>query len=244
MVNLKLFEKALMCLQGASEPFSWHVGGSFALAYQYQHREVDDLDIVVSDVNFLQSLSPRLNESSASVLSHEDSYEEGSACLMLDTDEGRIFFKVEPRLSTGIGVDALHTLSGVMVTMETPVEIILKRVFYRFIEGHAEFPIQNFGDEDMFDLACVIQKDGALLLQERSIFGKKVRWLDRPTRSSLSVDCYRESADRRIKGVPDEFSGLLKTAPEVINRFLETHFREELIGKEMLVMIRDQAHEE
>lgn len=207
------------------------------MAYQYQHLEVDDIEIIVSDANFLQALSPRVNDKSASILDHEDSYEEGAACLIIETEEGLIFFKVEPFLSSGVAVDTLVELNGHQVIMETPIEVMLKRVTYRMIYGRRQLPIQGFENEDWFDLACVIQKDGALLCQERAIFGLKARYLDRNMMRS-SDECYQYSSERRIKAVPDEFKPLLKSAPSVIREFLKKNFLEEIIGKEMVAHIR------
>lgn len=229
MVNLKLFDNALLCLQGVHQHTrkiaSWRIGGNFALAYQYQHRKVDDIEIIVSDVNFLQALSPRVNDKSASILEHDDSYVEGAACLIIDTEEGRVYFKVEPFLSTYGSPERVIELNDMNVMFETPVEIILKRVTYKMLSGNPEIPIQSFGTEDIFDLACVIQKDSQALLAERSIFALRSRWLCREVMVS-SFDHYEYDAKKRIKVVSEEFKPLMTSGTGIIMAFIEQYFLE------------------
>jgi len=59
-----LFKTALAILDGAGlSADEWSFGGGTALALRYKHRESKDIDISITDAQWLPYLTPRLNPS-------------------------------------------------------------------------------------------------------------------------------------------------------------------------------------
>lgn len=118
----------------------WAVGGGTVLAYYYRHRMSKDIDIFFENPQYLNGLSPRVNE----VVESAVYYQEQSNSISLTFPEGKIDFIVAPNL-TGY-IQRKNNFFGHMVYLEDAVEIVIKKLFYR-----GEFLIGR----DLFDLAVV-----------------------------------------------------------------------------------------
>lgn len=127
----------------------WSFGGGTALMFQIDHRESHDIDLFLDDPQVLPFLNP---ETQGYALSRApDSYEgDGTRALKLVfADLGEIDFIccasiVEPPYEK-------RDVRGQRVQLETPAEIVAKKVWYR--GGH-------FLPRDMFDMAAVADELG------------------------------------------------------------------------------------
>ncbi|WP_416066726.1 nucleotidyl transferase AbiEii/AbiGii toxin family protein [Rhizobium sp. ZK1] len=128
---------------------SWSFGGGTALMLQINHRESFDVDIFVDDPQLLPYLNPQTQGYALDV--RPDAYQsDGSRALkIVFSDVGEIDFICAPSLSGDPIVNA--QVRGRDVLLETPAEIIAKKIFYR---GASMQP------RDMFDIACVMKAVG------------------------------------------------------------------------------------
>lgn len=142
MENSKiLLERAINILKSNNVPNNeWTVGGGTVLAHYFSHRLSKDIDIFLSNRQYLNGLSPRINEFSELALD----YQEQSGFISLTFPEGKIDFIVAPNL-TGFRSCKNDFLEH-EVYLEDAVEIVIKKLFYR-----GEFLIGR----DIFDLAVV-----------------------------------------------------------------------------------------
>lgn len=141
-----LFARALLIIDAAAAvlgEFTWSFGGGTALMLKYRHRYSRDVDIFVRDPQFIGHLTPRLSPTAEAVT---DQYEEGGEFVKLRLAEGEIDF-----IGTGWLTATPFEPEPVMgrtVNVETPAEIIAKKVRYR---------AQSFKARDLFDLATVFE---------------------------------------------------------------------------------------
>lgn len=128
---------------------NWSFGGGTALMLQIDHRESHDIDLFLDDPQYLPYLNP---ETQGIKLDRApDSYQAGTDVLKLAYEDlGEIDFiccdNILPDPTTTSDV------RGHAVAIETPAEIIAKKVFYRG---------WSFQPRDMFDLAAVADHFGS-----------------------------------------------------------------------------------
>jgi hypothetical protein len=130
-------------------PPIWSFGGGTALMLQIDHRESHDIDLFLDDPQLLPFLNPETQ--GIDVARRPDSYStDGTKVLKLAfQDIGEIDFIC--------CADILESSSqpsdvrGLTVQLETPAEIVAKKVYYRG---------WNFQPRDMFDLAAVAEGCG------------------------------------------------------------------------------------
>ena len=123
----KLLQKAIAVLDLAGIPTKdWTFGGGTALSFWLHHRVSRDIDIFLTDAQLLLLASPRLNSRIAGMVSR---YEESMASLKVYFSDGEVDFIIAPHLTE----DCCRTMSvgDRSVLVETPVEIVLKKLFYR-----------------------------------------------------------------------------------------------------------------
>lgn len=128
---------------------AWSLGGGTALMLQIDHRESHDIDLFLDDPQILPFLNP---ETQDIVLERRpDRYDtDGIGVLKLAyMDLGEIDFIC---VSSIVDEPArLSDVRGRTIALETPAEIIAKKVFFRG---------RNFQPRDMFDLAAVAKQYG------------------------------------------------------------------------------------
>lgn len=154
----RLFDQACSIISQANSNFTvldrWSFGGGTALMLQIDHRESFDVDIFVDDPQVLPYLNPQTQEFTLDV--NPDAYSfDGTHALKIVFDSiGEIDFIVASNLTLEPVKKTL--IRGQKVDLETPAEIIAKKIFYR---GASMQP------RDMFDIACVLQNthDNALI---------------------------------------------------------------------------------
>jgi hypothetical protein len=133
----------------ATYPFAWTFGGGTALMLQIDHRESHDVDLFFDDPQLLPFLNPTTQDYRLS--RRPDSYRsDGSHVAKLIFDGmGEIDFICCGSVTT---MPALpHEIAGRTIRLETPGEIVAKKIQYR---GARLQP------RDMFDVAAVIDRCG------------------------------------------------------------------------------------
>lgn len=128
---------------------NWSFGGGTALMLQIDHRESHDIDLFLNDPQILPFLNPEIQ--GIPLKQCPDSYDsDGAGVLKLAyRDLGEIDFICAPSIVTH--PVAPSEVRGRVVSLESPAEIIAKKVYFRG---------WNFQPRDMFDLAAVAEKRG------------------------------------------------------------------------------------
>lgn len=140
-----LFLRALTIIDAASVKigaFTWSFGGGTALMLKYRHRYSKDIDIFLRDPQFIGHLTPRLSVAAEAAT---DDYEEGAEWVKLRLPGGEIDFIGTGWLTTN--PFRAEQIMGRSVNVETPAEIVAKKVRYR---------AASFKARDLFDLAVVL----------------------------------------------------------------------------------------
>lgn len=136
-----LLEKAIKILEYANiDNSQWSMGGGTILMLNYHHRLSKDVDIFVSNTQYFNGLSPKLND----VAEDADFYQEGERFISLSYPEGKIDFVKAFQVS-----DYLPTLKHVFnqnIFVDDDIEIATKKVFFRGASLHPR---------DLYDLATV-----------------------------------------------------------------------------------------
>jgi len=152
-VSGTLFQRALKLID--SVPAAgvqldyWTFGGGTVLMRRHHHRYSKDIDIFVSDPQWLGYLTPRLNDVAESMTTN---YIEAAESLKLVFKEGEIDFVAAGPLTEKPWV--MEQLFGREVRVETSAEIVGKKAWYRG---------QLFTARDIFDLAMIAELEPAAL---------------------------------------------------------------------------------
>ena len=150
-----LLEKAIKILEYANiDNSQWSMGGGTILMLNYHHRLSKDVDIFVSNTQYFNGLSPKLNDVAEDadfyhkpaplVKKDADFYQEGERFISLSYPEGKIDFVKAFQVS-----DYLPTLKHVFnqnIFVDDDIEIVTKKVFFRGASLHPR---------DLYDLATV-----------------------------------------------------------------------------------------
>jgi hypothetical protein len=157
-----LFDKAMQILdqlenQGHVIP-SWSLGGGTVLMFYYEHRKSKDIDIFIPDPQLISYLRPDRNDFVESLI-HQ--HYDNTDSIKLQLEEGDIDFVATEALTEHYYT--LETIRGKEVRLETPVEIVAKKMNYRGMTAFAR---------DLFDLALVIEHEEKALKQYSAIFKK------------------------------------------------------------------------
>lgn len=178
----------------------WTFGGGTALALFLHHRESVDIDIFFTDAQILTFLTPRLNPSVAANVSD---YTEGSSFLKLKLPGGEIDFIVAPLLTPDPWV--LMELEGIKVRVESPEEIIVKKLFYR---------AETLRARDVIDTAAVFASRKDNLMAVAPIISSRQAALKRRW-ERLKPAFAREA--RHLRARPE----LIERAPALFSEFLQ-----------------------
>ena len=125
-----LFDRAMEALDSVDRSLlpkpQWTFGGGTALMLTYRHRISRDIDIFLDRPEWLTVLSPRVNDVTDGFCVD---YVEDTRFLKLSLSEGEIDFIVAPLLTHPGAV--VGELRGRNIAVETPVEIVAKKLRYR-----------------------------------------------------------------------------------------------------------------
>ena len=209
---VRLFNHALACLDtipatGAPMP-DWTFGGGTVLMLRYNHRNSHDVDIFLPDPQWLPILDPERNDAVADLAA--DSVK-GPTFLKLVFPEGEVdFIATLPRTSRPYEI---RRIEGRDVAVETPTEIIAKKLYYRGSWLRAR---------DVFDFAVVFHHESEALWQARHTWAKNVTAIHRQLEKIATF--YDDDAahlDLRPAGEP-----FRKTAWSLMNTFIDRQMRE------------------
>jgi predicted nucleotidyltransferase component of viral defense system len=172
----------------------WSFGGGTVLMLRHRHRFSKDIDIFVSDRQYLNYLSPRLNDQTEALTTD---YVEEANSLKLRFAEGEIDFVASAPL-TGDPTVA-ERLLGRLVQVETSAEIVAKKLWHRG---------DRITARDIFDVAMVAEKEPRSLLTIRPILQRsrhavlaRITAQDanlRETFAALEILDYRRSYDECV----------------------------------------------
>lgn len=226
-----LFDAAMRCLdscRGAFPPWAqWSFGGGTALMLHLHHRRSRDIDIFLNDVQLLPCLSPRLNGFTEELA---QSYVEAMNYVKLTLPQGEIDFIVAPHLTDEPWRET--AIRGRKVLLETPVEIVLKKLFYR---------ADGLQTRDIFDAAAVVEHCGSELERSAGILAPKLDILTARIERTKTRYQVESSA---ILDVPPAWQALLNRAPEVLADFLERLRRRRPFPPRERVPARERPPEE
>lgn len=194
-----LFRRALDLIDSVSDAGivlqDWSFGGGTVLMRRHRHRFSKDIDIFVSDPQYLGYLTPRLNTKAEALTAH---YIEQNNSLKLYFPEGEIDFVASAPLTKNPTIT--ETLFGRKVQVESSTEIIAKKVWHRG---------EQFTARDIFDLAMVsekepeaLQKIKPVLRDRRDIVLQRIASQDaalRETFAALEILDYHRSFDECVE---------------------------------------------
>lgn len=139
-----LLKHALTILKSSNIPKSdWTFGGGTALMVWYNHRISQDIDLFFTSAQYINYITPRVNDTA---LSLTDDYTESSNFLKLRLPIGEIDFIIAPHLTHNPFKE--KTIERNNILIETPEEIIMKKLFYR---------TEGLKVRDLIDLAVVVK---------------------------------------------------------------------------------------
>lgn len=130
-------------------------GGGTALMLQIDHRDSFDIDIFVDDPQLLPFLNPKTQGYMLNTAPDDYQTDGIRALKLVFAGLGEIDFICAAQLTEK--PTSLRSVLGVSVPVETPAEIIAKKIVYR---GAALQP------RDMFDIACVAKSLGREYVKE------------------------------------------------------------------------------
>lgn len=134
---------------------AWSFGGGTALMLQIDHRDSFDIDIFIHDPQFLPFLNARTQGHELDPWPDDYKTDGTKALKLVFADLGEIDFICAAELTDTPTV--IRPLFDETVRLETPAEIISKKICYR---GSSLQP------RDMFDIACVVETLGEDYLRE------------------------------------------------------------------------------
>jgi predicted nucleotidyltransferase component of viral defense system len=144
-----LFQRALTIIESVARSGhaleDWSFGGGTVLMRRHHHRFSKDIDIFIPDPQYLNHLTPRLNNEVEILTTH---YIEHQGALKLTFPEGEIDFVVSGPLTPK--PTSVEILFNREINVETSTEIIAKKVWHRGAD---------FAARDIFDLAMVVEKE-------------------------------------------------------------------------------------
>jgi len=203
----KLLAYALKQLDASGLPGdSWALGGGTVLMFHFEHRLSKDIDIFFNDKQLLGMVSPRIND--AVELSLREYIEQDVFCK-LTFPEGKVDFIYSHMMTTHAPQPRM--LAGREVLCEDPVEIAVKKVYWRG---------DRFTPRDIFDLAVVYNAAPPRLLEALLDYPDKAAILAEQVKTGIESGVYDKWAKAALilpAGEP-----FLKKAPQDVSLLLET----------------------
>ena len=139
----RLLELVLPALDELPKELTWSLGGGTALSISLNHRISYDIDIFFQDASALKFLSPNKNKK---IRTLSDDWQQPGNYLKIERPEGDIDFLIARTFSAS--PHFCHDFKGYEILVETPAEIIAKKIHYRG---------SQFSVRDIFDIAAVSQ---------------------------------------------------------------------------------------
>ena len=108
------------------------IGGGTVLMFRFEHRLSRDIDFFLHDVQWLSLLTPRLNETTAAMVTD---YVEQANGIKLVLPHGDIDFVVAGAVTDAAPRETLEFM-GRTFRLETTTEILAKKLFFRAARFH------------------------------------------------------------------------------------------------------------
>ena len=157
-----LFHISIDDLRNSNIPYDvWAIGGSSAIYLKFSHRKSKDLDIFIYDPQFLNYISPRLNDLKS--IEKLLDYEETEKSIKIRYNEGKIDYVINTQISNFSPI--IHDFENWPLQVEHPIEVITKKIYYR---SHYSPP------RDIFDIAFIFSKYEEELLKIHPQIFKKI----------------------------------------------------------------------
>jgi len=194
-----LFQRALVLIDSVGKAgitlSDWTFGDGTVLMRRYRHRFSKDIDIFIPGPQYLNYLSPHLNDTAEAMTGD---YTLQAEYLKLQFPEGEIDFVVSEPLTQDPVIT--EKIFGREVKVEKSVEIVAKKVWYRG---------DRFRARDIFDLALVAEKEpdalksiAPILRDRKDVIMARIKASDinlRDDFANLEVLEYRRSYDECVK---------------------------------------------
>jgi len=194
---------------GDSTVAPWSFGGGTALMLQINHRESHDIDLFIDDPQVLPLLNPETQEYALTL--NPSAYDtDGTHSLKLSfAGFGEIDFICCGQL-TELPTSTTEVL-GRPVELETPGEIIAKKIYYR---GGMIQP------RDMFDIAATIERCGSEYLEQALIpFADKCK-IAKEAAQRMSPQL-ANAGIKALQNIRPEYRDLSATAQQQVVEFLQ-----------------------
>jgi len=142
------------------------IGGGTVLMFRFEHRLSRDIDFFMHDVQWLSLLTPRLNDTTAAMVTD---YLEQANGIKLVLPHGDIDFVVSGDVTDARPVETLDFM-GRTFLLEQTEEILAKKLYYR---------AARFQSRDVFDMTAAIEFDRLSAVAAVRAAASKVAILDR-----------------------------------------------------------------
>ena len=142
------------------------IGGGTVLMFRFEHRLSRDIDFFMHDVQWLSLLTPRLNDTTAAMVTD---YVEQANGIKLVLPHGDIDFVVSGDVTDARPVETLDFM-GRTFLLEQTEEILAKKLYYR---------AARFQSRDVFDMTAAIEFDRLSAVAAVRAAASKVAILDR-----------------------------------------------------------------
>lgn len=157
-----LLDYAMKQLEGI--PFQYTLGGGTALRLLYNHRDSNDIDIFLSDMQYLSYITPRTNDA---VEAYIKDYIEAEIFTKLIFEEGEVDFIVAQNV-TCIKPNIMD-IGKYKIYIEDQIEIIGKKIHYR---------LENIKSRDIFDILTVVKYDRDKIFDYKDFFSFYIDRID------------------------------------------------------------------
>jgi nucleotidyltransferase AbiEii toxin of type IV toxin-antitoxin system len=168
--------------KGFGQP-DFTMGGGTVLMFRFAHRMSHDIDLFITDVQWLTLISPRLNDFSASYVLD---YVEQANSVKLVTPHGDIDIIAAAPTIPDLQGESLE-FDGETIALDHTAEILGKKLLYR---------ASTFQARDVFDMAAAIAMDPTSAATAARMAASKAPILDRRLR-----ELGRLSAEELERGI-------------------------------------------
>ena len=181
------------------------IGGGTVLMFRFEHRLSKDIDFFMHDVQWLSLLAPRLNDTTAAMVT---SYVEQPNGIKLVLPHGDIDFVVARPVTEAKAVATLEFMGSTFL-LESTEEILAKKLFYR---------AARFQPRDVFDLVVAVDLDGRAAARAVAAAASRIDVLSRSLERMLSVP--RDELSAQILPIGD-FHHIIPIMIEKAQRLLQ-----------------------
>jgi predicted nucleotidyltransferase component of viral defense system len=124
------------------------IGGGTVLMFRFQHRLSKDIDLFLHDVQWLSLLTPRLNDTTAAMVTD---YVEQANIIKLIMPHGDIDFVAAAAVTDAAPIEKIEFM-GRTFSLEQTEEILAKKLLFR---------AESLKPRDVFDLVTIAELDNA-----------------------------------------------------------------------------------